>query len=100
MKRNAKRVLRFDDTVEAVTTGFRCEICWEIFLQKHDALIHQYEKCLPKKGTKKTTPGEIELTPDIQPRAETLQSNQPVTPSHQTGTLPIRTRSKSFGSPN
>ena len=31
-KRNAKRVLRFDDTVEAVTAGFRCEFCGERFL--------------------------------------------------------------------
>ena len=95
-KRNAKRVLRFDDTREVVTSGFRCEICGEIFLQKHDALIHQYEVCLPKTGTKKLTPGEKEPTHGSQPRADTPLAAQPARDT----TTPDRTRSKLFGNPD
>ena len=46
-RKNARRALRFNDTIEVVTSGFKCEICREIFLQKHNALIHLYEVCLP-----------------------------------------------------
>ena len=54
-RKNARRALRFEDTTEVVTSGFMCEICGKIYLQKHDALIHQYEECLKKKAAKNVT---------------------------------------------
>ena len=54
-RKNARRALKFEDTTEVVTTGFMCEICGKVYINKHDALIHQLEDCLKKKAAKDAT---------------------------------------------
>ena len=80
--KNAKKVLRFDEAINAVSTGFRCELCGETFLQKHDCLIHQYSTCLPKKGVRKTTLGITKPIPGFQQRTNTLPVVQPAQDNH------------------
>ena len=75
--KNAKKVLRFDEAINAVSSGFRCELCDETFLQKHDCLIHQYSRCLPRKGIRKTTLGITKPIPGFQQRTNTLPLVQP-----------------------
>ena len=70
-RKNARRALKFEDTTEVVTTGFMCEICGKIYLQKHDALIHQYEECLKKKAAKNVTRKRKEPVFGPQPTSET-----------------------------
>ena len=74
---NAKKALRFDDAINVVSAGFRCELCNETFLQRHDCMIHQYSSCLPKKGVRRTTLGVIEPIPGFQQRTNTLPVVQP-----------------------
>ena len=71
--KNVKKELRFDEAINAISPGFRCELCGETFLQKHYCLIHQYSTCLSKKGVRKTTLGTVEPVPGFQQRTNMHQ---------------------------
>ena len=49
-----KKVLRFEDSVNTVDPGYRCDFCEKTFLQRHDCLIHQLSICIPSKGIRRT----------------------------------------------
>ena len=57
--------------MQVVTSGFMSEICGKIYLQKHDALTHQYEECLKKKAAKEATHRREEPVFGPQPTYET-----------------------------
>merc|ERR1712240_831119 len=54
-RKNVRRALNFEDTTDVVRTGYMCEICSKVFINKHDAIIHQLEVCLRKKAATDTT---------------------------------------------
>ena len=53
-RKNVRRALNFEDTTDVVKTGYMCEICSKVFINKHDAIIHQLEDCLRKKAATDT----------------------------------------------
>ena len=65
--KKVKKMLRFEEAINTVSPGFRCEFCGETFLQRHDCLIHQYSTCLPKKGVRKTKKSGTETDNNSQP---------------------------------
>merc|ERR1712240_170578 len=54
-RKNVRRALKFEDTTDVVTTGFMCKICGKVYINKHDAIIHQLEDCLRKKAAADAT---------------------------------------------
>ena len=54
-RKNVRRALNFEDTTDVVKTRYMCEICGKVYINKHDAIIHQLEDCLRKKAAADAT---------------------------------------------
>ena len=48
-RKSVRRALNFEEMTDVKRTGYMCEVCSKVFLNKHDAIIHQLEVCLRKK---------------------------------------------------